>query len=124
MLSVILIILTILGWFGGLYMLERDKNEFIGIILMFISGMSILFHSIIGISNLIMLTNPYIQSEQIKYEELNKNKNNDYLIDDIMEWNKDVKFGKKYQKDFWIGSYIPNIYDDFQIIETNETSGG
>lgn len=39
------------------------------------------------------------------------------LIEDIQKWNEDLAWLKKNQDDFWIGIYIPNIYDQFEFIE-------
>ena len=52
-----------------------------------------------------------------KYEELEKNKDNKYLIKDIVEWNTMIRNNQKYQNDFWIGVYIPDIYDNYKTIE-------
>ena len=39
------------------------------------------------------------------------------LIKDIQNWNEDLARYKENQDDFWIGIYIPNIYDQFEFIE-------
>ena len=39
------------------------------------------------------------------------------LITDIQSWNEDLANYKATQDDFWIGTYIPNIYDQFEFIE-------
>ena len=39
------------------------------------------------------------------------------LIEDIQNWNEDLARYKENQDDFWIGIYIPNIYDQFEFIE-------
>lgn len=39
------------------------------------------------------------------------------LMEDIMDWNKSLAWRKEAQDDFWIGIYIPNIYDQFEFIE-------
>lgn len=38
------------------------------------------------------------------------------LIVDIQEWNEDLSFYKEAQDDFWIGIYIPNVYDQFEYV--------
>ena len=39
------------------------------------------------------------------------------LMEDIQAWNEDLAYHQKNQRDFWIGIYIPNIYDKFEYIE-------
>lgn len=39
------------------------------------------------------------------------------LMDDIQEFNMAINFGKRMQRDFWIGIYIPNIYDNLKLID-------
>lgn len=39
------------------------------------------------------------------------------LYDQIQEWNKDLAGYKAKEKDFWIGIFYPNIYDQFEFIE-------
>jgi hypothetical protein len=39
------------------------------------------------------------------------------VMDEIQEWNKDVKFYQNIQDNFWIGIYYPNVYDEFETID-------
>ena len=41
-------------------------------------------------------------------------KNLAYTIED---WNDFVKFHKRYQRNFWIGIFIPNVFDDLEPID-------
>ena len=39
------------------------------------------------------------------------------LYDQIQEWNKDLAFYKAKEKDFWVGIFYPDIFDQFEFIE-------
>lgn len=41
------------------------------------------------------------------------------LYQEIQEWNADLAYRKTAQRDFWIGIFYPNIYDQFEFIEYN-----
>ena len=42
---------------------------------------------------------------------------NKEVIDEIQEWNKDVVFNQSIQDNFWVGIYLPNVFDEFETIE-------
>lgn len=113
---------------------------FIIFLIMFIIGIFILFHnddSLIGfscamfggvatlITGLFMIPNfPAIKEDtRIHLQEQYKVYTSDtsvVLASDIAEYNAKIISGKKYQKNFWIGAFIPNIYDEFELIEVSE----
>ena len=39
------------------------------------------------------------------------------VIDEVQEWNKDVRFYQSAQYDFWVGIFYPNVYDEFETID-------
>lgn len=41
------------------------------------------------------------------------------LVKEIQHWNCDLAKRKAIQHNFWIGIYIPDIYDDFEFIPLN-----
>lgn len=42
---------------------------------------------------------------------------NKEVIDEIQDWNEDVTYCKNFQKDFWVGIFVPNVYDQFETID-------
>ena len=55
------------------------------------------------------------QAEARLYENDNDVGKKD-LANQIQEWNEDLARGKALQNDFWVGIFIPNIYDEFEFI--------
>ena len=39
------------------------------------------------------------------------------LYDQIQEWNKDLAQYKAKEKDFWLGIFYPNVFDQFEFID-------
>ena len=39
------------------------------------------------------------------------------LMNDILDWNKDLVYMQNAQDDFWIGIFFADIYDQFKMIE-------
>jgi hypothetical protein len=69
-----------------------------------------------------------VERLQVRYESLVYQYENDVydndndigkreLITDIVEWNEMVASGRANQNNFWIGVFIPDIYDQFEFIE-------
>ena len=58
------------------------------------------------------------QAENNLYEN-----DNDYgkkeLANQIQNWNQTISRRKVNQRNFWIGIFIPNIYDEFELIPMN-----
>lgn len=42
---------------------------------------------------------------------------NKEVVDEIQEWNEDIVYYQNVQRDFWIGIFYPNVYDDFETID-------
>lgn len=39
------------------------------------------------------------------------------LAYEIEDWNDFIEFHKRYQRNFWIGIFIPNVFDDLEPID-------
>lgn len=46
------------------------------------------------------------------------------IIDDVQEWNETIRENQALQDDFWIGIFVPNIYDEFQLIDYESYNRG
>ena len=69
----------------------------------------------------------FVASSHQRYDSLTHqvesgmyNNDNEYgkkeLANQVQEWNEDLAKGKALQKDFWVGIFYPNVYDEFEFI--------
>lgn len=91
---------------------------FIGIV---ITMVIILICCYIGVDGNIAACEAQYESLVYQYENDLYDNDNDLgkkeLMDEIREWNTDLARKQANQRDFWIGIFIPNIFDRFEFIE-------
>lgn len=42
---------------------------------------------------------------------------NKEVIDEIQSWNENIIYNQKIQRNFWVGIFYPNVYDQFETID-------
>ena len=86
-----------------------------------IASVVVLAINYIGIDGYIAQMNTRYETLVYQYENDIYDNDNDLgkreLMVDIQNWNEDLSSRREKQRDFWIGIYIPNIYDQFEYIE-------
>lgn len=86
-----------------------------------IASVIVLAINYIGIDGYIARMNTRYETLVYQYENDIYDNDNDLgkreLMVDIQNWNEDLSSRRERQRDFWIGIYIPNIYDQFEPIE-------
>ena len=86
-----------------------------------IASVVVLAINYIGIDGYIARMNTRYETLVYQYENDIYDNDNDFgkreLMVDIQNWNEDLSSRRERQRDFWIGIYIPNIYDQFEFIE-------
>ncbi|MDD6827937.1 MAG: hypothetical protein PUE12_17860 [Oscillospiraceae bacterium] len=127
---IIILVLSIIGttvideW-------EHEGLHIVSCIMVVVSFLAILVSLIFFMVNYIGIEANIASNDRI-YESLTYQYENAVFDDDddavgkkelynqIQDWNKDLAFYQSIQDDFWIGIYVPNIYDQFEFIEYDE----
>ena len=103
------------GWVGVVSMFASCVS---GIACLFMLIAIVIFH--VGIeaeieANKQRYDSLVYQAEARLYENDNDVGKKD-LANQIQEWNEDLARDKELQNDFWVGIFIPDIYDEFEFI--------
>ena len=129
MLIIVTAIVAALGivicWYG-----DRKYNKGMDMIGFFIGTIAsiVLFTEIVLVVILNVGTAGKIASYESTYEVIvYQIENNIYdndndigkesLYNQIQDWNAEIARGKAMQHDIWVGVFVPNIYDQFELIE-------
>lgn len=111
----------------GVIWISNDECNFVAM-LFCTSGVIAAILSLIFLASAYIGTDGYIAENKMRYDSLVYQYENDIyendndvgkyeLITAIQDWNEDLARYRENQDDFWIGIYIPDIYDQFEFIE-------
>lgn len=123
---VILIGLIVAGYF----IYKKTYKEGIGLSIMVLAGLLFMMISVYSITSYIFALATTAEMRQ-EYKALVYKVNtesardefgirNKDIIDEVQEWNTNLAFEKNAQRDFWVGIFVPNIYDEFDFIELED----
>lgn len=112
------------------YYLDCDVGVGLTAILTTMSGIAIVV-SIAIMVNRYSHADADVAKYQKRYESLTYQYENDFynndndvgkyeLVSQIEYWNTDLAYRKTIQRDFWLGIYYPNIYDQFEFIKLDK----
>ena len=111
----------------GIILYKVFEFELLGELVTAISGFVILISLFLIIGEYTTM-NSYIEKTREQYKAITYKIESDAcrdefgllnkeVIDEIQEWNKDVRFYQNIQDNFWLGIYYPNVFDEFGTID-------
>ena len=124
----LLFLAIILALVGTALALSADRDMLFGLgLVLNVCGWVALTISLIvlGVNHIDLkgtLSKIHQRYESLTYQYENDIYNNDNdlgkrdLMEDIQKWNEDLAWYREAQNDFWIGVFIPDIYDQFEYI--------
>lgn len=124
----LLFLAIILALVGTALVLSADSDMavYLGILLSVCGWVALIISLIVLVVNHINikgnLSKTHQRYESLTYQYENDIYNNDNdlgkrdLMEDIQKWNEDLAWYQRAQNDFWIGVFIPDIYDQFEYI--------
>ena len=130
MLAWLMLILLAVGIVGIILTKDNWKLEvpnFFSVLITVIAGIALIVMLVIIMINYIG-ADACVAANEEKYESIVYQYKNDIyendndlgkreLMVDIEEWNTDLARRQENQDNFWIGIFIPDIYDQFEFIE-------
>ena len=111
----------------GIILYKVFEFELLGELVTVISGFAVLISLFLIIGEYTTMDS-YLEKTREQYKAITYKIENDAcrdefgllnkeVIDEIQEWNKDVRFYQNIQDNFWLGIYYPNVFDEFKTIE-------
>lgn len=111
----------------GIIWVNVDDLNFVAVMFC-VSGIIATIISLIFLASAYIGNDGYIAENKVRYDSLVYQYENDIYENDndigkyelmmaIQDWNEDLARYRENQDDFWIGIYIPDIYDQFEFIE-------
>lgn len=81
----------------------------------------------VGVDGCVKSSEARYESLVYQYENELYDNDNDIgkkeLMNQIQDWNEELAFYKEMQCDFWIGIFIPNVFDQFKYIDLDTMKG-
>ena len=111
----------------GIILNSVFKLEFLGELVTILSGFAVIVSLFLIIGEYTTIDS-YLEKSREQYKAITYKIESDAcrdefgllnkeVIDEIQEWNKDVRFYQNIQYNFWLGIYYPNVFDEFETIE-------
>lgn len=111
----------------GIIILNFTYHDELGLLIIILSAFAIVASLIVFIVNYTTST-AKLEANKERYKAITyKSETESYydefgllnkdVIDEIQKWNEDLRFYQEMQDNFWLGIYIPNIYDEFETID-------
>lgn len=111
----------------GIILYKVFEFEFLGELVTTLSGLAVIISLFVIIGEYTTM-NSYLEKSREQYKAITYKIESDAcrdefgllnkeVIDEIQEWNKDVRFYQNIQDNFWLGIYYPNVFDEFETIE-------
>lgn len=111
----------------GIILCKVFEFEFLGELVTDLSGLAVIISLFLIIGEYTTMDS-YLEKSREQYKAITYKIESDTcrdefgllnkeVIDEIQEWNKDIRFYQNIQDNFWLGIYYPNVFDEFETID-------
>lgn len=101
--------------------------HYVGLIILAVGIIAVLI-SLVVFSTSYIGVDAYIAENNMRYDSLVYQYENDLydndndlgkkeLMKEIQDWNEDLAYYRAIQDDFWVGIYVPDVFNQFNFIE-------